>query len=499
MDNFFFGSQNLTIEKCIGIAQGTLRGSLDKESLKKVQRSRAIVENIAGSEKPVYGINTGFGPLCETKILPSETSLLQRNLLVSHAVGVGEYIDPLIAKIILICKAQSLALGHSGITVPVLERIIYFIDHDLIPAIPCQGSVGASGDLAPLAHAFLPIIGEGELYYKGKLLLTHEVYTQLGIAPITLGAKEGLALINGTQFILAHTIMGLHKMNYLIDLADLAGAMTLEGLQGSKSPFLPQIHELRPFIGNLKVAKRISGFLDHSENISAHEDCDRVQDPYSIRCIPQVHGASRNALTHLEDLTNIEMNAVTDNPIIFDKGEAISAGNFHGQPLAMAIDYASIAVSELGNISDRRCYLMLDGKYGLPPMLIDNGGINSGYMIPQYTTAALVTENKSLCFPASADSIPTSMGQEDHVSMGSISSRKFNQIISNLEKILAIEIMYATQAMEFRRPLSFSSILERNFEKVRSVVPRLDVDRLIKKDIDSMVTMVKEQAFIVND
>lgn len=498
MDKFCFGKDKLTINICIDIALGHVSGILVEGVTERIQNSRAIVEKLASSDSAIYGVNTGFGPLCETKISPKQTSQLQENLLLSHAVGVGESISPLISKIMLICKVHALSQGYSGISLPVLERIKYFIDHDIIPVIPSQGSVGASGDLAPLAHAFLPLIGEGRLWSDGVAQSTAEVYSKLNLEPLKLSAKEGLALINGTQFILAHSIYGLYKTNYLLDLADVAGVMSLEGLQGSKSPFLEKVHRLRPFPGTLLVAERINQFLQNSENLDAHVDCDRVQDPYSIRCMPQVHGASRNALSHLEELTTIELNSVTDNPIIFNDGDAISAGNFHGQPLAMALDYASIAVSELGNISDRRCYLLLEGKYGLPPMLVSDSGLNSGYMIPQYTTAALVTENKSLCFPASADSIPTSMGQEDHVSMGSISSRKFNQIIENLEKILAIELMYAVQAMELRRPLSFSPILENNFKLVRSKVAKLEKDRLLKTDIDEMISLVKARAFEVN-
>jgi histidine ammonia-lyase len=318
------------------------------------------------------------------------------------------------------------------------------------------------------------------------------------LEPIRLQAKEGLALINGTQFILAHAIIGLDKMKYLLNLADLAGAMTLEGYQGSASPFKEQLHSIRPYKGTIEVAKHIRHLVKGSENIASHGSCSRVQDPYSLRCMPQVHGASRNAYQHLKELTEIELNSVTDNPIVLSETEAISGGNFHGQPLAMALDYGALAAAELGNISDRRSYLLLEGKFGLPRLLTASGGLNSGYMIPQYTTAALVTENKSLCFPPSADSIPTSLGQEDHVSMGSISGRKFNRILGNVEKILAIELMYAAQAMEFRRPLKFSEIVEKNHQIIRQNVAKLEEDRLLKDDINKMVNLVKTRAFIVN-
>ena len=310
--------------------------------------------------------------------------------------------------------------------------------------------------------------------------------------------SEGLALINGTQFILAHAITALTKMRYLLDLADLAGAMSIEGMQGSSSPFREELHAVRAFEGNIKVAERMRMLFSDSENMASHTDCDRVQDPYSLRCIPQVHGASRNAFNHLLEMAEIEMNSVTDNPIVISSEEAISGGGFHGQPLAMVLDYASIAAAELGNISDRRCYLMLEGLHGLPRLLTTSGGLNSGMMIPQYATAALVTENKSLCFPPSADSVPTSMGQEDHVSMGSISGRKLNQILGNLEKILAIELMYGAQAIEFRRPNTCSDLIEENFKLIRSRVAKLEEDRLLKPDIDAMIELVKSQAFTVS-
>ena len=286
-------------------------------------------------------------------------------------------------------------------------------------------------------------------------------------------------------------------MEYLLNLADLAGAMSIEAYQGSQSPFKEELHAIRPFKGSLDVAERMRKMFENSENIKSHETCVRVQDPYSMRCIPQVHGASRNAFMHLNELAEVEMNSVTDNPIVLSETIAISGGNFHGQPLAMALDYGALAASELGNISDRRCFLLLEGKYGLPRLLTDKGGLNSGFMIPQYTTAALVTENKSLCFPPSADSIPTSLGQEDHVSMGSISGRKFNQILGNIEKILAIELMFAAQALEFRRPNKFSVIIEENFKIIREKVNKLEDDRLLKDDINSMVEQVKKQSFIV--
>lgn len=495
---FKYGIDNLTIDKVIKISQNKLKAILTEEAIFKVNDCRKKVETIANSNKAVYGINTGFGPLCDVQISPEETSVLQENLLITHAVGVGNPIDKELSKIMMICKVHALCRGFSGIRLEVIERILYCIENELLPVVPEQGSVGASGDLAPLSHLFLPLLGEGEFWIDDKIVSATEVLKKHQLKTIQLQAKEGLALINGTQFILAHAILGLKKMEYLLDLADVAGAMSLEGYQGSESPFKEALHTIRPFKGNLKVAERMRMLFKDSQNIASHENCERVQDPYSMRCIPQVHGASRNAYYHLRKLTEIEMNSVTDNPIVLSETEAISGGNFHGQPLAMALDYASVAASELGNISDRRCYLLLEGKYGLPRLLTESGGLNSGYMIPQYTTAALVTENKSLCFPPSADSIPTSLGQEDHVSMGSISGRQFNQVLENIEKILAIELMYGAQALEFRRPNKFSIIIEENFKRIRTKVKKLENDRVLKHDIDAMIDLVKQKAFIVN-
>ncbi|CAM1345586.1 histidine ammonia-lyase [Tenacibaculum amylolyticum] len=494
---FKYGIDTLTVNKVIAIAKGNLEAVITPAAADKVNECRKKVEKMANSDAAVYGINTGFGPLCDVQITPEETSKLQENLLITHAVGVGEPIDKFLSKIMMICKVHSLCQGYSGVRLEMIERILYFIEHDLLPVVPKQGSVGASGDLAPLSHLFLPLLGEGEFWIEDTIVTAKEVLHNLNLKPLQLQAKEGLGLINGTQFILAHAIVGLAKMEYLLDLADVTGAMSLEGFQGSASPFKEALHNIRPFPGNLKVAERMRMLLKDSQNVENHFECDRVQDPYSIRCMPQVHGASRNAYDHLKELTTIEMNSVTDNPIVLSETEAISGGNFHGQPLAMALDYASIAAAELGNIADRRCYLLLEGKYGLPRLLTTAGGLNSGFMIPQYTTAALVTENKSLCFPPSADSVPTSLGQEDHVSMGSISGRKFNQILENLEKIFAIELMYAAQAMEFRRPNTFSVIIEENFKIVRSKVAKLEEDRILKDDINALITMVKQQQIIV--
>ena len=464
------------------------------DSLKtKINQSFNRTQKMAKDPKPIYGINTGVGPLCTKKISPEDTKSLQRNLLLSHSVGVGNPISPELSRIMLLCKIKSLSRGFSGISLDLLDRLIYFLQHNLTPVVPEKGSVGASGDLAPLAHLFLPVIGEGFFWNGNEKVKSKTVLKQHKLKPLVLNAKEGLALINGTQFILAYAIKAISKLDYLMDLADLAAAMSLEGFQGSLAPFRKELHELRPYKGSIKVANRISNLLDNSPNSNSHIDCDRVQDPYSIRCTPQVHGASRNALNHLKELVTIEINSVTDNPIILDDNSTISGGNFHGQPLALALDYLKIAASEIGNISDRRSYLLLEGLHGLPPMLTENPGLNSGFMITQYTTAALVSENKSLCFPASADSIPTGMGQEDHVSMGSISARKCLEVINNLEKILAIELLHAAQSLEFRRPNKFSLPIEKTLSKIRKNVKKLEGDRVLNIDIEVMINLIENQ------
>ncbi|NVK24977.1 MAG: histidine ammonia-lyase [Gammaproteobacteria bacterium] len=495
---FNYGVDTLTLELVNDIANGHLAAELSQQAKDKITASRKNVEFMANSSSATYGINTGFGPLCDTQISPKETNLLQKNLLITHAVGVGKPIDKAISKLMLITKIHALSQGFSGIRLEVVERMLEFLKLDLIPVVPEQGSVGASGDLAPLSHLFLPLLGEGVFWQGDQTVAAKDALAHHGLTPMELEAKEGLALINGTQFILSHAITALKKMNYLLDLADLAGAMSIEGMQGSSSPFRAELHATRPFAGIITVAERMRQFFKNSDNMASHTNCGRVQDPYSLRCIPQVHGASRNAYQHLKELTEIEMNSVTDNPIVISQEEAISGGSFHGQPLAMALDYVSIAAAELGNIADRRCYLLLEGLHGLPRMLTTSGGLNSGMMIPQYVTAALVTENKSLCFPPSADSVPTSMGQEDHVSMGSISGRKLNQILGNLEKILAIELMFAAQAIDFRRPNTCSDIIEKNHRLIRSKVATLEDDRLLKPDIDAIVSLVTTQALDVN-
>ena len=497
-NTFNYGSSHLSIGICLDIAAGKTQGVIDDGALQKITASWREVGKIVQAQKPVYGINTGFGPLCDTRISDADTSLLQSNLLKSHSVGVGKPIPQEIAKLMLISKVQALAQGYSGISPVTLERIIWHIDNNIIPVVPEKGSVGASGDLAPLAHLFLPLIGFGEVFVNNERNSAAAVLKQNDLQPLVLGPKEGLALINGTQFIVAFAVKAVERLNNALNVADLIGAMSLEGLMGSARPFDERVHNLRPYKGVKLVAKRLATLLNESEICNSHVNCDRVQDPYSLRCMPQVHGASRNAWLHLKELTEIELNSVTDNPIVFSAEDTISGGNFHGQPLAIPLDYATVAAAELGNIADRRCYLMSEGRYGLPKLLTNNAGLNSGLMIPQYTTAALVTENKTLCFPASADSVPTSMGQEDHVSMGSISGRKLHQVIDNLEYIQAIELLYATQAMDFRRPLKSTPVIESCHSLVRDYVSYIENDRIFADDMNALHQLITSGAFLAH-
>jgi histidine ammonia-lyase len=494
--DFNYGVDNLTITKTLGLASGNIKGVLCSSAKEKVNSSQGHIQRIVENNTTVYGVNTGFGILANTKISESDAQILQHKILQSHSVGVGDPVPGEIARIMLITKLHALAQGYSGIRLQTLQRIAWHIEQDIIPIVPEKGSVGASGDLAPLAHAFLPLIGLGELTYKGTRRKAMEVLHEFGLEPLQLGPKEGLALINGTQFILAYAVKAIQRFHNCLQSADIIGAMSLEALTGTKAPFDARLHELRPFSGNKLVAQRLGHILKDSAIMQSHVDCGRVQDPYSLRCMPQVHGASRNAWLHLKDLAEIELNSVTDNPIILGDGETISGGNFHGQPLALPLDYCCFAASEIGNISDRRCYLLLEGKWGLPMLLMSNVGLNSGFMIPQYTTAALVTENKTLCFPASADSIPTSLGQEDHVSMGSISGRKLYRVLDNLEYILAIELMSACQAIEFRRPLKSSELLEFAHRYVRKFVGFAREDRIFADDVNEIKNIIGDFSLV---
>lgn len=494
---FRYGEDHLTASTALSIARKEIKGTITEAARERIRWSAQIVKDIVEKELPVYGINTGFGPLCTTSISKEDTRLLQANILKSHSVGVGEPVDRETSRLMMILKTHALSMGNSGIAEETLDRIIWQIENDITPVVPSQGSVGASGDLAPLAHLFLPLIGLGHVWYKEEKCDTGTMFRSENIKPLDLGPKEGLALINGTQFIAAHGVQFIERMHGCLAQADIIGAMMIEGLQGSLKPFFAPLHVLRPYKANIHVAARFRTLLQGSGIMSDHANCEKVQDPYSLRCIPQVHGACRTAWLHLKELLEIEINSVTDNPVIIDSDMVISGGNFHGEPVAMAIDYAALAASEMGNISDRRIYLALEGNSpGVPTLLMKDTGINSGYMMLQYTSAALASENKGLCFPSSADSIPTSLGQEDHVSMGSIAARKALRIIDNVEKILAIELITAAQAFEYRKPLHSSHILDEIHKLVRTRVSFAEKDRVFADDIEKGIEIIRKRDLI---
>jgi len=494
---FKYGIGHLTPDLALRIANGDVNGIIIEEVKSKIIKNYETVQKIAKGKKIVYSVNTGFGSLCTTIISKEETGKLQENLLKSHSVGIGDPIEQKLSKLMMILKIHALCKGFSGISLGVIERINWHVETNIIPLVPEQGSVGASGDLAPLAHLFLPLIGLGYLSKDGSTYhKAAEILNEYDLSPMKLHAKEGLALINGTQFISAHAVIISEKFSNCLDNADIIGALSLEAYLGSSQPFDEELIKLRPHRGAILVAEKFRRFLKDSQFIESHKDCGRVQDPYSIRCIPQVHGASRDAFFHFNEALVCELNSVTDNPIIFNEEKAVSGGNFHGQPLALPLDYVGLAASEIGNISDRRTYLLLEGKWGLPAYLIEDSGLNSGFMITQYSTAALASENKTMCFPASADSIPTSMGQEDHVSMGSISARKTLRIINNLEKILAIELLCAAQAFDFRRPLKSSVLLEVCHAYIRQKIPHLNEDVVLSEYINKALGIIKSKELV---
>jgi len=461
----------------------------------RVRRSRAVVESALEDGSAYYGINTGFGVLARERIPDDRLETLQRNLLLSHAVGVGDLVPKAISRLMLHLKIHALGLGYSGVSTETFERLLLFAERDLIPAVPDRGSVGASGDLAPLAHMALPLLGFGVFWDGDGTRPASAVLADHGLAPLTLRAKDGLSLINGTQLMSAYGAFILERALHLTFAADVLAAMSLEALQGSLKPFDARIQALRPHPGQARVARNVRALLRDSEILEAHRDCGKVQDPYCLRCVPQVHGASRDALAHARAVVDTEINAVTDNPLVFPDGDILSGGNFHGQPLALVLDYAAIALAELASISERRIYLLLDGHDGLPKLLMKETGINSGFMIPQYTAAALVSENKVLCHPASVDSIPTSLGQEDHVSMGSISAVKLLKVLHNVEHVLAIELFTAAQALDYRHPLRPGRGVEVAHAYVRSIVPHYEEDILFKDDIEQCLRIIRSQAF----
>ncbi len=456
-----------------------------------VRAARRVVERALADGRAYYGINTGFGALASKRIAPDALETLQRNLLLSHAVGLGELVPRAISRLMLELKLHSLALGYSGISEPVFERLLTFAERDLISAVPSKGSLGASGDLAPLAHLSLPLIGKGKFQLPdGSVREAGPVLEEQGLAPVALAAKDGLSLINGTQLMSGYGAYILSRAATLIKNADVLAALSLEALRGSIAPFDPRIHAIRPHPGQGDVAHNVRAMMTASEILESHRDCGRVQDPYSLRCVPQVHGASRDALAYATSVVETELNSVTDNPLVFEDGSIVSGGNFHGQPLALALDFAALALAELASISERRTYLLLTGHDGLPTLLMRDTGLNSGFMIPQYTAAALVSHNKVLCHPGSVDSIPTCLGQEDHVSMGSVSALKLYEVLGNVEKVLAIEALTAAQALDYRRPLAPGEGVSAAHACLRDAVAHKEADDYFGDDIERVSALL---------
>ena len=465
--------------------------SLSEEAKLNIQKCREYLDKkMTSSDEPIYGINTGFGSLCNVKISSENLSQLQENLVKSHACGTGDEVPQEIVKIMLLLKIQSLSYGHSGVQLQTVERLVDYFNNDVFPVVYTQGSLGASGDLAPLAHLSLPLLGEGEVYHDGFRQPARKVMEKMGWQPLVLQSKEGLALLNGTQFMSAYGCYTLLKAMKYSYLADVIAAISLEGFDGRIEPFNELIHFVRPHKGQIVTAQRMKDLLEDSQIIAQPKA--HVQDPYSFRCIPQVHGASKDTIDYVKKVFKTEINSVTDNPNIFiDSDVIISGGNFHGQPLALALDFLGIALAELGNISERRTYQLISGLRGLPAFLVDNPGLNSGFMIPQYTAASIASQNKQLATPASVDSIVSSNGQEDHVSMGANAATKCLKIMENLERILAIELMNASQAIEYRRPLKTSEFLESFLKSYRDEVSLVKEDRILHYDIQNSVAFLE--------
>jgi len=493
--------EDLRLEDVWRVAvEGTAAAPLSDAARARMRAAREVVERAAhGADEHTYGVNTGFGRFVSKQIPEELTEELQLRLLRSHACGVGDPYPDAVVRAAMLLRANALAKGNSGARIETVELLLECLNAGILPYVPSRGSVGASGDLAPLAHLALPLVGEGRAWFRGELLDGGEALSRAGLEPVRLRAKEGLSLINGTQFMAAQGALALVRARRLSRVADCACALSLEALQGSRNSFLPQVHELRPLRGQAAAARNVVRLLDGSAIIESHRWCDKVQDAYSLRCAPQVHGASRDLLDYVDYTVSTELNAATDNPLVLvDDGMLVSAGNFHGQPLAFALDALAMAVSELASISERRLERLVNPNLsdGLPAFLTTDGGLNSGFMIPQYVAASLVSENKSLCHPASVDSIPTSAGQEDHVSMGNASGLKAWQVVANSERALAIELLAAAQAVEFLAPLEPGRGARATYELVRSLSPRLRDDRPLGEDIEAVADAIRDGSLL---
>jgi len=498
-NDYLISPEKLTFKAIFDVLGENKKIRLSDLAVERIRKCRNYLdEKTKNQDEPIYGINTGFGALYDKNISKQDLGKLQENLVKSHACGSGDKVPIKIVKLMILLKIQSLSYGHSGVQLSTVQRLIDLFNENIIPVVYQLGSLGASGDLAPLAHMSLPLIGLGEVYHRGEITKTSAVYKELNWTPIELKSKEGLALLNGTQFMGAYGVISLLKIFRLSELADIIGAISLDAFDGRIEPFMKELHQIRPHMGQIQTAERFRMLLDKSELIHQHKE--HVQDPYSFRCIPQVHGASKDSINYVATVFSSEINAVTDNPTIFpDEDIIVSGGNFHGQPLALALDNMAIAAAEWGNISERRTYQLLHGKRGLPPFLVANPGLNSGFMIPQYTAASIVNQNKQLCTPASVDSIESSQGQEDHVSMGANAATKAYKVVNNLERILAIELFNAAQALDFRRPKKSSPIIEDFMKKYRTHVQFIQEDKVMYDEINKSIQFLREADYSLPD
>lgn len=493
MEVHHISSATLTIDRVEQIISCNIPIALSDDARTRISRCREYLDRkMATQKEPIYGITTGFGSLCNISISSDKLSELQRNLVMSHSCSIGERVPPEVVRLMLLTKIQSLSYGNSGVQLATVERLVEMFNRSILPLVYQQGSLGASGDLAPLANLSLPLLGLGEVEMDGKIIPSSEMLAALGWEPITLQCKEGLALLNGTQFMSSYGLWSVIEARRLSRWADKIGALSLDAFDGRIEPFLPQIQQIRPHQGQILTGKAVMQYLEGSEII--RQPKQHVQDPYSFRCMPQVHGASKDTLAYVAAAIETEINSVTDNPTIFpDEDLVISAGNFHGEPIAQPMDFLAVALCELSNISERRTYKLIAGVRGLPSFLVANPGVNSGFMIPQYAAASVVSQSKGLCWPASCDSIPSSQGQEDHVSMGSNAATKLYRVVCNTRRVLAIELFNAAQALEFRRPMHTSPVLERMVEEFRRLVPFIENDTVMYPYINAAEEFIATQ------
>ena len=498
MEEIVLGVDGMTMEDLVAIARYEATVRLTEESEKRILSTRKLIEHWVQEEKIIYGVTTGFGALSDVIISKEDTWQLQKNILMSHAAGVGNPLDKETVRAVMALRVKDLARGHSGIRLETVNHLIKILNRGICPIVPEKGSVGASGDLAPLAHLCLVLIGQGEAFYKDQRISGMEAFRKCGMETIQLEAGEGLALVNGTQVMTGIGGLAVYDSLKLAKMSDIAAAMSLEVLMGSRTEFDPRIHRVRPHPGQASAADNMGRITQNSEIISSHKDCSRVQDAYTLRCSPQVHGASKDAINYALNVVETEMNSSTNNPLFFPESEEfLLGGNFHGQPVALAMDFLCMAVSELANISERRIERLVNPKLsGLPAFLVSDGGLNSGFMIAQYTAAALVSENKVLSHPACVDSIPTSANKEDHVSMGTISARKCMEVVKNTEKVIAIELLCGAQAMDLFTNIKPGEGTLMAYKAIRDAIPHLDKDRVLSKDIEAMMHLMRSGKII---